>query len=83
MTTPVGGPRMAWFTAMWLQSEGAPDVNANDQTPNRVSSVRCPTCHVGVGEPCKLSMGGLRVEPHRDRELIAMHSTVERDTIWR
>jgi len=37
----------------------------------QVLAVRCPTCGAAPGEKCELSTGLPRIEPHRDRRLIA------------
>ena len=40
-------------------------------TRKQLASVHCPMCGVPVGQRCRLQAGGLRVEPHKDRKLIA------------
>jgi hypothetical protein len=37
----------------------------------QILAVRCPTCDAAPGERCTLSTGKPRIEPHRDRRLIA------------
>jgi hypothetical protein len=39
--------------------------------PKQVLAVRCPTCGAAPGEKCELSTGQPRMNPHRDRRLIA------------
>jgi hypothetical protein len=46
-------------------------------TKKQLSSVPCPVCGVSAGHRCLLQAGGLRVEPHTDRKLIAAEA-VER-----
>ena len=43
----------------------------SDLTPEQLSSVPCPTCGVGAGEPCLLHSGTPRTGPHVDRKLSA------------
>jgi len=43
----------------------------SDLTPEQLSSVPCPTCGVGAGEPCLLHSGSPRTEPHVERKLSA------------
>jgi hypothetical protein len=40
-------------------------------SPNRVLSIRCPTCGAAPGEKCELSTGLPRTKPHRDRRVLA------------
>jgi hypothetical protein len=40
-------------------------------TRKQLSSAPCPTCHVGAGERCVTSVGGLRFTPHTDRKVLA------------
>jgi hypothetical protein len=40
-------------------------------TKDQLLSVPCPTCGAAVKEPCELTTGSRRSEPHRDRKLIA------------
>jgi len=42
-----------------------------DLTKKQASSVPCPTCGVAAGRRCVLYSGGLRIEAHTDRKLIA------------
>jgi len=46
-------------------------MNKHALTIRQASSVRCPTCGVGIGERCVLHSGGPRLEPHVDRKLAA------------
>src|SRR6266404_3814306 len=43
----------------------------SDLTPEQLSSVPCPTCGVGPGEPCLLHSGTPRTGPHVERKLSA------------
>jgi hypothetical protein len=43
----------------------------SDLTAKECFSVPCPTCGVAPGEPCLLHSGGLRTEPHLNRQLSA------------
>ena len=40
-------------------------------TPKDVLAVRCPTCGAAPGVRCQFGTGQPRIEPHRDRRLIA------------
>ena len=46
-------------------------MKVGDLTKKQLSAVPCPTCGVPVGSRCLLHAGGLRIEPHTDRKLIA------------
>jgi hypothetical protein len=46
----------------------------DELTPKELSSVRCPTCGVGLGERCLLHSGSPRSEPHVDRKLSAIEA---------
>jgi len=48
-----------------------------DLTQDQLLSVPCPTCEAGIDQPCVLSTGTSRNDPHRDRRLIAAEA-VER-----
>jgi len=41
-------------------------------TNKQLSSVKCPTCGVDVGEPYLWNSGGLRLGPHVNRKLSAI-----------
>jgi hypothetical protein len=45
-------------------------------SPKQVLAVRCPTCSAKPGEKCQLATGLPRINPHRDRRVIAkeLHS---------
>jgi hypothetical protein len=49
-----------------------------DLTKEQISSVHCPTCGVGAGEPGIWNGGGLNPGPHLNRELSAAE-VIERD----
>lgn len=38
-------------------------------TKDQLLSVPCPTCSVTINQPCELSTGALRNDPHRSRRL--------------
>jgi len=40
-------------------------------SPKQVLVNRCPTCGAKPGEKCELATGQPRINPHRDRRLIA------------
>jgi hypothetical protein len=40
-------------------------------TAKQTLAVTCPTCGVPTGQRCVLYSGGLRIESHTDRKLIA------------
>jgi hypothetical protein len=40
-------------------------------TLKQVQAVDCPTCGAAPGKKCELSTGHPRIQPHRDRRLIA------------
>ena len=46
-------------------------MKAKKVTLKQVHLVSCPSCGVGPGEKCELTMGQARTEPHRDRRLAA------------
>jgi hypothetical protein len=46
-------------------------MRVGELTKKQSFSVPCPTCGVAAGHRCVLQAGGLRIEPHTDRKLIA------------
>jgi hypothetical protein len=52
-----------------------------DLTRKQSSSVPCPTCGVAAGQRCVLQAGGLRLEPHTDRELSAAEAIERKNKI--
>jgi hypothetical protein len=40
-------------------------------SPKDLLAIGCPTCGAKPGEKCELSTGQARINPHRDRRLIA------------
>jgi hypothetical protein len=42
-----------------------------DLTRKQILSIPCPTCGAAIEEPCELTTGYPRNEPHRNRKLVA------------
>jgi hypothetical protein len=49
-----------------------------EPTNKHLSSVSCPTCGVGAGEPCVWNSAGTGFGPHLNRKLSALDG-IERD----
>ena len=55
-------------------------VKVKELTRIQLSSVRCPTCGVAIGERCETSARGFRFSPHPDRKLLAAEAVDKRGT---
>ena len=70
-------PKRTDFELVFSYADG---MKMSDLTPEQLSSVPCPTCGVGAGEPCLLHSGSPRTEPHLERKLSAAEAMEKKST---